>query len=288
MKCISEKRCVIGEGPVWNSEEGLLYFTNGLQKENCTLDIKTGEITVFPTEIGVAAICFDKENNLIFCGVSGVFRLENGKLKPLFNMEEINIRGFNDAKVGPDGRLYVGTQCEKRRGISEKIDGGLYSICPDGEVKTLLCGLSLSNGLDWSMDEKRLYHTDSDTKIIKEYAFDKKEGSIEYTGRQVEVPGVDGFTIDKNDKIYAACWGKGHIAVIDTAKMKIESYMPVPTRVPASCAFCGENMDTLAVVTASIGDEADKLAGCTFIKKTGTSGRAPYRFGIQEEICKHP
>lgn len=279
MKHIPGKRCAIGEGPVWNNEEGLLYFTNGLQKEICALDIKTGKITVFPTEIGVAAICFDKENNLIVCGVSGVFRLENGIRKPLFNMEEKSIRGFNDAKVGPDGRLYVGTQSEKRRGISEKIDGGLYSISADGAVKTLLCGLHLSNGLDWSMDEKRFYHTDSDTKIIKEYAFDKKEGSIEYTGRHIEVPGVDGFTIDKKDKIYAACWGKGHIAVIDTDGMEIESYITVPTPIPASCAFCGEDMDNLAVVTANKGIESDPLAGSTFIKKMETSGRAPYRFG---------
>ncbi len=279
MKCISEKQCVIGEGPVWNNEENLLYFTNGLQKEICALDIKTGEIITLPTEISVAAICFDIDNNFIFSGVSGIYRLKNDKLKSLFDMEKIKFRGFNDAKVGPDGRLYVGTQSEKRRGISEKVNGGLYSISPDGEVKTLLEGISLSNGLDWSMDEKRFYHTDSDTKIIKEYMFDKKEGSIEYTGRHIEVPGVDGFTIDKNDKIYAACWGKGHVAVIDTEKMETKSYMPVPTRIPASCTFCGENMDILAVVTANKGIENDPLAGCTYIKKTEASGRTPYRFG---------
>lgn len=279
MKCIFEKQCVIGEGPVWNNEDNLLYFTNGLQKEICALDIKTGEITTLPTKIGVAAICFDIDNNLIFSGVSGIYRLKNGKLEALFDMEKIKIRGFNDGKVGPDGRLYVGTQSEKRRGISEKIDGGLYSISPDGEVNTLLYGLRLSNGLDWSMDEKRFYHTDSDTKIIKEYMFDKREGSIEYTGRHIEVPGVDGFTIDENDKIYAACWGKSHIAVIDTKKMETESYMPVPTKMPASCAFCGENMDMLAVVTASMDIENDAQAGCTFIKKTDTKGRNPFRFG---------
>ena len=29
MKILSEKRCNIGEGPIWNEGEGKLYYTNG-------------------------------------------------------------------------------------------------------------------------------------------------------------------------------------------------------------------------------------------------------------------
>ena len=86
-------------------------------------------------------------------------------------------------KAGPDGRIYVGTQSGKRAGISDEVDGKLYSIEKGGKVRVLLDGLRLSNGLDWSIDEKYFYHTDSDTNIIKEYAFDGKAGSIEFTGK---------------------------------------------------------------------------------------------------------
>ena len=131
------------------------------------------------------------------------------------------------------------------------------------------------------MDEKYLYHTDNITKIIKEYSFDKVSGDIEYTGRQVEVPGVDGLTVDQNNNILAACWGQGHIAIVDTADMQIKGYLDVPAKIPASCGFAGENMDRLAVVTATlhVDPETDPNAGFTFLCDAGTNGRQPYLFG---------
>ena len=89
-------------------------------------------------------------------------------MEALYDTSKYNILYANDMKVGPDGRIYVGTQSSKRYGVSDKIDGKLYSIDSSGEVRVLLDGLILSNGLEWSMDEKRFYHTDSDTHMIKE------------------------------------------------------------------------------------------------------------------------
>ena len=97
----------------------------------------------------------------------------------------------------------------------------------------------------------------------------------------MSVPGVDGFTIDKNDFLYVACWGQGHIAIIDTADMQVKEYIEVPAKIPASCGFAGENMESLVVVTASLGIDVEKdvSAGFTFMKKMNVSGRKPYLFG---------
>ena len=151
----------------------------------------------------------------------------------------------------------------------------------NGEVKILLDGLILSNGFEWSIDEKRFYHTDSDTKIIKEYSFNKESGEISFTGRSVVVPGVDGFTVDQNDLLYVACWGKGHIAVINTVDMQIIKYIEVPAKIPASCGFAGKDMEHFVVVSATFGTdlEKDKNAGYTFICDVKAKGRKPYLFG---------
>ena len=116
---------------------------------------------------------------------------------------------------------------------------------------------------------------------IKEYVFDKVNGDIVFTGRMVDVKGVDGFTVDRNNDIYAACWGQGHIAVIDTDEFKIKSYIDVPAGIPASCSFVGNNMDILAITTASYGADisADKNAGHTILLEMKTKGRKPYLFG---------
>lgn len=283
MQIIGEKHCIIGEGPVWNQKENLLYYTNGMGgNEICMLDIYTKKLKVRPVKTGVSALAFDKKNRLIVSRHDGVFILnEDDTTEELYDTVRHPILYANDMKVGPDGKIYVGTQSGKRKGVSDKTDGKLYSIDKDGNVRVLLDNLTLSNGLEWSVDEKRFYHTDSDTGIIKEYNFDKKSSEITFTGRQVGVPGVDGFTIDNTDKLYVGCWGMGHIAVVDALSMTVIEHIPVPTKIPTSCGFAGNSMEMLAVTTASFTTDLcqDKHAGVTFMKKMNTNGRLPYLFG---------
>ena len=282
MKILSQKRCVIGEGPIWNKAERKLYFTNGMGNEICIYDIYTGELTVRKLEVVVAAMEFTKDNKLIVSRPDGVFILnDDDSTEKLYDTDKYEIRFGNDMKVGPDGRIYVGTQSGKRKGVSDEVDGKLYSIDKSGTVTVLLDNLSLSNGLEWSVDEKRLYHTDSDTNIIKEYDFDKETGTVSYTGRSIDLAGVDGFTIDKNDNLYCASWGHGYVAVTDTRTMTIKDYIHLPAEIPASCAFCGDGMNILAVTTASYDADtaSDKNAGFTLLIDTQTKGRNPYLLG---------
>ena len=109
-----------------------------------------------------------------------------------------------DLKLSSDGRL-IGTHSGEHL-------SGFY----DGMDYQSFLSLRLSNGMEWSLDEKKFYHTDSDTSVIREYFFDKESGDIAYTGREVRVPGVDGFTIGSDGCLYIGCWGRGHVAVVDT------------------------------------------------------------------------
>ena len=276
MEILSNKRCVIGEGPVWNPFDKRLYYVNAFADEVCTYDPATGEETVKKYDFSVGAFGFTKNGAMLVSCTDGPFVLHpDGSRTPMANAAPVNC---NDAKVGPDGRFYVGTQSRKRMGLGDEIDGCLYSVDAEGVVRVLLTGLRLSNGFDWSMDEKRFYHTDSDTHTIREYDFDKATGRLEFTGRAVSVPGVDGFCMGRDDRLYVACWGKGHLAVVDTRTMTVAEHIPVPVRIPVSCGFMGENMDRLAVVTASYHSD-EPLAGCTFVTQLATAGREPYLFG---------
>lgn len=279
---INAERCIIGESPIWNEKKKVLYYTNGGGKELCMYFPYTGDFNSVPLEKDCAAFAFDCTGNLIASRDDGVFRIDcSGKISEIYSREIYEIKHANDMKAGPDGRIYVGTQSEQRLGISDKIDGKLYSVDKFGNVKVLLDGLRLSNGMEWSLDEKFFYHTDSDTSVIREYTFDSVNGEITFSGREIFVQGVDGFTIGEDGRLYAACWGRGHIAVINTADMLVEEHIDIPCAIPASCAFAGNDMEFLAVTTASFGadTEKDKLCGYAFLLNTGIKGRKPYLFG---------
>ncbi len=282
MTFLTKKRCVLGEGPIWNPIDKKLYFTNGFTNEICSYDPVDDEIVVRMLDKGIAAIAFSKDGRMLISRSDGAFYLnDDGSVEPLYDREKYQIEYGNDAKVGPDGRFYIGTQSKKRAGASGEIDGKLYSIDKYGNVDVLLDGLILSNGFDWSMDETKFYHTDSDTNIIKEYNFDKENGKIYSTGRFVEIRGVDGFTIDRNDRLLVACWGKGYISVVDTEKMCVAEYIELPVKIPSSCGFMGEDLNTLAITTVSWSLDTNENSndGFTILKKMKVGGRKPYLFG---------
>lgn len=286
MKILTEKRCYIGECPIWNETEDSLYFTNGKLRELCVYDFKTAQLTVRAAPVFVSALAFDTRNRMILSHPRGVHLLgENAELLPLYDEEKYSIKHAGDMKVGPDGAIYVGTISGKFLGISEKMDGKLYRISQGGEVEILLDGLLLPNGLDWSMDEKKFYHADTGMALIKEYFFDKKTGRITFSGRQVRVEGADGLTIGMDNNLYVSCAWKKYVAVIDGATLAVKEHIPFAETFPMSCGFCGENMDILAVTTAS--DTADiardQNAGFTHLIRMPIKGRKPYRFGANEE-----
>ncbi len=282
LKILYRKKCIVGEGPIWNDREKRLYYTNAYGKEICFYNFQNQTIGVRPLSFDVAAFAFSKYNDMIVSHENGVHILRKDDiLLPIYDNSKYQIRFANDMKIGPDGRIYVGTQSEKRKGLSERIDGKLYRISNDGEVDVLLNGLVLSNGMEWSIDGNRFYHTDSPTNLIKEYYFNKKTGSIEFTGRQVFVEGVDGFTIDENDNLYVACWGYGMVVIVDTRSMTIVDNILLPCKIAASCCFCGDNMNILAVTTSrKVGNvKQDNNAGSLILLQSSVCGRKPFLFG---------
>ena len=92
---------------------------------------------------------------------------------------------------------------------------------------------------------------------------------------------ANGFTAERNDDLYAACWRQGHIAVVDTACMEIKDHIAVPARIPASGCFAGKELEHLVVVRATFDTvlETDKNAGYAFICDAKTKGRKPDLFG---------
>ncbi len=85
MKCVCDKRCIIGEGPIWNEKEQLLYFVNPFDEQICKLDIYSGKLYIIEG-IRAAAIALDTDNRVIISEHKGIFSLNaDGSCESLYD-----------------------------------------------------------------------------------------------------------------------------------------------------------------------------------------------------------
>ena len=78
--------------------------------------------------------------------------------------------------------------------------GHLYCMDLEGKVSAQLDGITISNGLAWSQDQRTMYYIDTPTRRIDALDFDPETGSISQRRSAFEIPDgmgyPDGMTID--------------------------------------------------------------------------------------------
>ena len=69
---------------------------------------------------------------------------------------------FNDGRCDRRGRFWVGTLHEARHPET----ASLYRFDPDGRLTEMVAGVTISNGIAWSLDDRIMYFADSWTRTI--------------------------------------------------------------------------------------------------------------------------
>ena len=144
------------------------------------------------------------------------------------------------------GRFWAGT-------LAPGATSSLYRLDPDLTVHTMETGITASNGIGWSPDNRTMYFTDTRRKTIYAYDFDAATGSIGnrrpliFTPEEDGVP--DGLTVDSEGFIWSARWGGWKVSRYDPSG-KLEREVRLPVQYPTSCAFGGDRLDELYVTSA--------------------------------------
>jgi sugar lactone lactonase YvrE len=90
--------------------------------------------------------------------------------------------------------------------------GCVYRIDGSGDCVKLLSDMSIPNGLAWSKDGTRFFHTDTPTREVREFPYSVSSGKIGEGRVVVKVPEdfgyPDGFTIDDEDMLWIASWSE--------------------------------------------------------------------------------
>jgi sugar lactone lactonase YvrE len=180
----------------------------------------------------------------------------------------------NDGAVDPAGRFWIGTMCD-----DEAPDlAALYRYDGDGSLTTVLEDISLSNGLAWSGDERRMYYVDSPTLRIDVLDYDTATGAVEnrrpFATIEAGVGVPDGVVLDDDGGVWVALYGGAQVRRYDPDGA-LDAVLAVPADNVTACWFGGEDGRRLFITTAR---SPQPLGGCLFVAEPGFTGRPAQEF----------
>ena len=89
------------------------------------------------------------------------------------------------------GAFWAGTMAYDEAGPTGL--GTLYRLDPDLSVRAMVDGVSISNGIDWSPDDRLMYFIDSLTRRVDVFDFDLDDGAITNRRTLIQVDASVGF-----------------------------------------------------------------------------------------------
>lgn len=194
---------------------------------------------------------------------------------------ELKCTQFNDGKVDPRGRVFVGTLRNANFGdIFEARIGSLYKF-DNGVTTKLKEKICISNGLTWNKKTNKFYYIDSGDYDIKEYDYNPATGLISNekvlisfkTGDKKPSSAPDGMTIDENGNLFVAMFNGGKVLKINVETKKIEQEIKIPgASQTTSVIFGGPNLDELFVTSANIEKKPAPAGGLFKITGLGVKG----------------
>ncbi|MBX4934618.1 SMP-30/gluconolactonase/LRE family protein [Rhizobium bangladeshense] len=281
VRSVLQQPLTVGESPVWDEQTGALWHVDILAPAIVRISAG-GKIDRFamPAAVGCLGLC--RDGRIVVGLQTGVHLFDpvSGDLEFLCDPVGRDINGrLNDGKVGPDGHFWVGSISEAKPQVN---DAALYRVGADGSTRTVATGLTSSNGLAWSPDGRRMYHSDSRQCFLRAFDFDPKTGEIgkgrRLRGFTEEQGRPDGATTDRDGFYWSAGVSAGRLNRISPDGEIVEIYI-LPVAAPTMPCFGGPEFSTLYVTSLSTDRTGRFEAGTVIAFDVDAEGLPPFRFG---------
>jgi sugar lactone lactonase YvrE len=252
IECVLQCENLLGEGPVWDVEEGRLYWVDGtgrrVNKPSIwRMDPKTGKVENWRVDHDVGALALRRNGGAVLALDDGFyfFDFKTGKLDliALVDAEQPRSR-LNDGKCDRRGRFYAGGMDDKE----ELKICGLYRLDPDLKVTQIDKGIICSNGPCWSPDNKTFYFADTFQGEYWAYDFDIETGTVSnkrlFASFKDDAGVADGSTIDEEGCVWNAQVIGGEL-VRYAPDGSVERRIGMPVKNVTSLMFGGDRLDEL-------------------------------------------
>jgi xylono-1,5-lactonase len=241
-------------------DDGSVYFSDlsGGGYYRCAPD---GAIeTILADRLWIGGAVLDESGWVICGGKGGLIAVDpkSGKTQNILTeLGGVPIIAINDIEADGRGGLFGGTvdfAAVFKRGETPS-GGQLFHLSATGDVSILRDGLVVSNGIGFSPDGSRLYHSES-TKGIWAYALDANgmPGTPELFAAMED---SDGLAVDCEGGVWVCCWQSAEIRrYLPNGVLDRTITLPFPHLV--SLAFGGPDMSDLYVTTGGNADHPGK------------------------------
>ncbi|MEM7337650.1 MAG: SMP-30/gluconolactonase/LRE family protein [Actinomycetota bacterium] len=301
IECVLECNNHLGEGPVWDVEEGCLYWLD------CTgprlgldavwrLDPTSGKVDSWALPKDIGAMALREQGGMVAAMADGFYFMHiNADALELELIQEVDAdierTRLNDGKVDRRGRFFAGGMDD----LEELRNCGLWRLDPDLTVTRVEDGLMCTNGPCWSPDDSTFYVADTFIQEFWAYDYDIETGEL--SNKRVHATtkdddGVaDGSTVDEEGFMWNAQLISGDL-VRYAPDGTVERRIGMPVRNITSVMWGGDDLDELYVTSMArvkhpavhdmfaVQAKPQFLAGSLFkVTGLGTRGLPEPRFG---------
>ena len=244
------------EGPVWDANQGL-YFSDVMNGGVYRLGRDDKASLAVPKRRGIGGMALHAAGGLVVGGrdIVHVSLDRGGDSRTLLTSDVTpEAIGFNDLTTDTPGRVYVGSLAYRVFGGEPPRPGHLHVIDLDGTARTISDGIMLTNGLGFSPNGKRLYHSDARGGLVRVYDVNA-DGSVSpwRTFASLGENGVaDGLKVASDGSVWVADAHGGRVAVFN-ADGSHRADVAVPLPMVTSLCFGGKDLRDLYIVTGSRG-----------------------------------
>jgi D-xylono/L-arabinono-1,4-lactonase len=248
---IADYACQTGESPLWHPLEKRLYWADIPRGRLFRFDPASGKHEIYYEGDVIGGFTIQADGALLLFMARGAVKTwRDGRLETIIDeISDERDNRFNDCIADPVGRVYAGVLSMPRRA------GRLYRLDTDGTLAVMAEGLGTSNGMGFTPDRKRLYHSDSNDahRDIHLYDYDQATGNL--TNRRLFLKAKpdegkpDGLTVDAEGYVWSARWDGGMLLRYAPDGSE-DRRIAFPARKVSSVTFGGDDYTDIYVTTA--------------------------------------